>query len=84
MSAGKLYTGPEQRRESRVRARMRVGMSSIDPIRDPVTGELCFMATDDDAAIDMSRRGLRLRCGRPPAVGTRLVIHIPADGGRLR
>ena len=80
MSAGKLFTGPEKRREPRVTARMRVGMSSIDPIRDPVTGELCFVATDDDSAIDVSRRGLRLRCARPPAIGTRLIVHIPADG----
>ncbi len=80
MSAAKPFTGPEQRREPRVTAQLRVGTSSIDPIRDPVTGELSFMATDDDAALDVSRRGLRLRCARPPAVGTRLVVHIPADG----
>jgi len=80
MSAGNLFHGPDKRRDRRVTAQMRVGMSSIDPVRDPVTGELCFVATDDDSAIDVSRRGLRLRCARPPAVGTRMVVHIPADG----
>ncbi|MBW2281937.1 MAG: PilZ domain-containing protein [Deltaproteobacteria bacterium] len=80
MSEGKLFQGPDKRRDPRVAAQMRVGTSSIDPVRDPVTGELCFVATDDDCALDVSRRGLRLRCARPPTVGTRMVVHIPADG----
>ncbi len=74
------YTGPEQRREPRVVSAMRVGTSTIDPVFDPVTQARCYSATDDDIAIDMSRRGLRLHCAQPPRIGTRIVIHIPADG----
>ncbi len=74
------YTGPEQRREPRVASAMRVGTSTIDPVFDPVTQARCYSATDDDVAIDLSRRGLRLHCAQPPQIGTRIVIHIPSDG----
>ncbi len=74
------YTGPEQRREPRVVSEMRVGTSTIDPVFDPVTQARCYSATDDDVAIDLSRRGLRLHCAQPPQIGTRIVIHIPGDG----
>ena len=74
------YTGPEQRREPRVVSAMRVGTSTIDPVFDPVTQARCYSATDDDVAIDLSRRGLRLHCAQPPQIGTRIVIHIPCNG----
>ena len=74
------YTGHEQRREPRVVSEMRVGTSTIDPVFDPVTRARCYSAADDDVAIDLSRRGLRLRCSQPPQIGTRIVIHIPGDG----
>lgn len=75
------HDGPEKRREPRVSAQILVGTSTIDPVFDPVTGERCYAAADDDLALDLSRRGLRLRCASPPEVGTRIVLNIPDDRG---
>jgi hypothetical protein len=61
---------------------MRVGTSTIDPVFDPVTQERCYAAADDDVAVDVSRRGLRLLCERPPAIGTRIVVHIADEGDK--
>jgi hypothetical protein len=74
------YTGPELRREPRIASAMRVGTSTVDPVFDPVTRARCYSAADDDVAMDVSRRGLRLHCAQPPRIGTRIVIHIPGDG----
>ena len=74
------YEGPEQRREPRVASAMRVGTSTIDPVFDPVTQERCYVSADDDVALDVSRRGLRLHCSQPPEIGTRIVIQIPDQG----
>jgi hypothetical protein len=53
----------------------------MDPVRDPVTGEMCFQASDDDRTVDLSRLGLRLRAERAPSVGTRLLLrlHVPKE-----
>jgi hypothetical protein len=59
---------------------MRVATSTIDPVFDPVTHEYCYADNEDDVAVDVSRGGLRLRCARPPAVGTRIVLHVRDDG----
>jgi hypothetical protein len=53
----------------------------MDPVRDPVTGEMCFQASEDDRTVDLSRFGLRLRAERAPSVGTRLLlrVHLPEE-----
>lgn len=75
------YSGPEQRREPRIASGMRVATSTIDPVFDPVSGERCYAAADDDVALDVSRRGLRLHCAQPPEIGTRIIVHIPDEAG---
>ena len=80
MDAGEWADGPDQRREPRVSAGLRVATTTMDPIRDAVTHEICYQISEDDATLNLSRRGIRLRCERPPEVGTRLLLQIqPQD-----
>ena len=81
MSTVFSYSGPQRRRERRVPSEMRVGTSTIDAVRDPVTGAFCYSDNQDDVAVDVSPSGLRLRCARPPSVGTRMVVHMRDDAG---
>jgi hypothetical protein len=69
------------RRARRYPAAFRVSTQTIDPVRDPVTGETCFQASEEDCTVDLSRVGLRLRAERAPSVGTRLLlrVHIPEE-----
>lgn len=71
----------EQRRERRQAAELRVTTTSIDPVRDPVTGAAFYESNDDARLINVSRRGLCLRCVRPPQVRARLLIqlHVPGE-----
>jgi hypothetical protein len=64
------------RREPRVEANLRVRTASIDPVFDPVRGSSYFQTSEDDAVVNLSRRGAQLRCSRPPEVGTRLLLQI--------
>ncbi len=66
----------QRRRTPRYRASFRVTTETIDAVRDPVTGEPYFQASEEDRTVDLSRLGLRLRAGRAPSVGTRLILRL--------
>jgi hypothetical protein len=70
-----------RRRTHRYLTSLRVSTETIDPVRDPVTGEAFFHTSEDDTLVDVSRTGLRLRAERAPSVGTRVLVrvHIPND-----
>lgn len=66
----------EQRRERRTSTHLLASTASIDPLRDPATGTPYYAFNDDNRVLDLSRRGVGLRCTRPPTVGTRLMLQI--------
>lgn len=71
-----------RRRSPRFPVSVPVTTETMDPVRDPVTGESCFQTSEADATVDLSRLGLRLRGYCSPAVGTRLLVRIrPPEGG---
>ena len=72
---------PKRRRSRRYLADLRVSTETIDPVRDPATGETFFHTSDHDQLVDLSRTGLRLRAERAPSVGTRVLLrlHLPND-----
>jgi hypothetical protein len=80
MGAEDQSSGPDQRRESRVSAGLRVSTTTMDPVRDVVTHEICYQISEDDTTLNLSRRGVRLRCERPPEIGTRLLLQIQPQG----
>jgi hypothetical protein len=77
-------TGPspelQRRGERRTRLSLRVQRASIDPARDPKTGSLFFESAEDDETQNLSRRGVCLRCERPPEIGSRVLLQIPLPG----
>ena len=73
---------PCQRRDERIHARLQASTTFIDPVRDPVTNELCYHASDDDAIFSVSRRGAGMICERPPLLGTRVLVQIRTPGDR--
>ncbi len=70
-----------KRRTLRYPTSLRVSTETIDPVRDPVTGETFFHTSDDDRLVDVSRNGLRLRADWVPSVGTRVLVrvHLPDE-----
>jgi hypothetical protein len=77
---GESEREPNRRRDTRTATALRVGTMTIDAVRDPITHEICYLGNEDDSATNLSRRGLRLRCTRPPDVGTRLLLQIYPQG----
>ena len=73
---------PCRRRDERIHARLPASTTFIDPVRDPVTNELCYLASDEDAIFSLSRRGAGMICERPPLLGTRLLVQIRAPEER--
>lgn len=67
---------PCKRRDDRIHARLSASTTFIDPVRDPVTNELCYHASAEDAIFSLSRRGAGMICEHPPLVGTRLLVQI--------
>ncbi len=81
-SERELQHGDALQRRSDVRTplSLRVQRSSIDPARDPVTRELFYDVADDDETTNLSRRGLCIRCERPPEVGARVLVQLRLPG----
>ena len=52
---------------------------TIDPVRDAVTGEVSFETDEEALTINVSRRGVCLRCLRPPEVGTRFLLQLALE-----
>ncbi|MFI5314471.1 MAG: hypothetical protein ACHQ6T_02125 [Myxococcota bacterium] len=66
----------QRRADERTPLSLRVQRSSIDAVRDSVTGELFYDVADDDVTTNLSRRGLCIRCERPPEIGTRVLVQL--------
>jgi hypothetical protein len=75
-----LDTAPQRRADERTPLTLRIQRSSIDPVRDSVTGELFYDVSDDDETTNLSRRGLCIRCERPPEIGTRVLVQLRLPG----
>ena len=76
-------TGPaglQRRAEVRTPLSLRAQRTSIDAVRDPITGELFYDIADDDETQNLSRRGLCIRCERPPEVGSRVLVQLRLPG----
>ena len=71
---------PQRRYDQRTALSLRVQRSSIDAVRDPITGELYYDIADDDETQNLSRRGLCIRCERPPEIGTRVLVQLRLPG----
>jgi len=67
---------PSRRSDERTDLSLRVQRSSIDAVRDPVTGELFYDVSSEDETTNLSRRGLCIRCERPPEIGTRVLVQL--------
>jgi hypothetical protein len=70
----------QRRADVRTPLSLRVQRSSIDPLRDPVTRELFYDVADDDETTNLSRRGLCIRCERPPEIGARMLVQLRLPG----
>jgi len=72
----------QRRADARREAALPVELTSIDASRDPATGEIYFATSPDERTENLSRRGVCLRCERPPAIGTRVLLQlrIPGEG----
>ena len=71
---------PQRRADTRTEASLQVELTSIDASRDRATGELYFATSSDERTRNLSRRGMCVRCERPPAVGTRLLLQLRMPG----
>ena len=65
-----------RRRDTRAVAEFRVSTATIDPVPDSVTGQVWYQSSEEDTAVNVSRRGLCVLCARPPEVGTRLLVQV--------
>ena len=73
-------TLPQRRADTRTDASLQVELTSIDASRDRATGALYFATSPDDRTQNLSRRGMCVRCDRPPAIGTRLLLQLRLPG----
>jgi len=71
---------PQRRADTRTEASLHVELTSIDASRDRATGELYFATSNDERTQNLSRRGMCVRCERPPAIGTRLLLQLRLPG----
>lgn len=73
-----------RRRSKRYTAFLPVTTETLDPVRDPISGEAYFQTSDTDQTVNLSRLGIRLSADCTPTVGTRLLIHLePPDVGPI-
>ena len=70
----------EHRREPRAQVQLRASTTSIDPVRNPVSGETYYECSENEQVLNLSRRGVGLRCSQPPTVGTRLLLQLHLQG----
>jgi hypothetical protein len=66
----------QRRVDARTPAALEVEVFSIDPSRDRETGELFFSLSLDERTENLSRRGLCVRCERPPEIGSRVLLQV--------
>lgn len=70
----------QRRGDARTDATLQVELTSIDASRDPTTGQLYFATSPDERTENLSRRGMCIRCDRPPAIGTRVLLQVRLPG----
>jgi hypothetical protein len=70
----------QRRTDARTDASLQVELTSIDASRDLATGELYFATSAEERTQNLSRRGICLRCERPPAIGARVLLQIRLPG----
>jgi hypothetical protein len=70
----------QRRGDERTELSLRIQRLSIDAARDPVTGELFYDFANEDETTNLSRRGLCIRCERPPEIGTRVLVQLRLPG----
>ena len=70
----------QRRGDARTHATLQVELTSIDASRDPATGELYFATSPDERTENLSRRGMCVRCDRPPAIGSRVLLQVRLPG----
>ena len=73
---------PDQRRDPRTSTFFSVSTATVDPVRNPRTGEIHYEAHEAELITNLSRRGVGLRCARPPSLGSRLLLEIRMYGER--
>lgn len=66
----------QRRTDARTPATLEVEVFSIDPARDRETGEPYFALSLDERTENLSRRGLCVRCERPPEIGARVLLQV--------
>ena len=69
-------SGPLHRRtDARTNASLQVELTSIDASRDRA-GDLYFATSPNERTENLSRRGMCVRCERPPEIGTRVLLQL--------
>lgn len=71
---------PQRRTDTRTEASLQVELTAIDATRDRRSGELYFATNPDERTQNLSRRGMCVRCERPPAIGTRMLLQLRLAG----
>ncbi len=73
---------PDQRRDPRTSTFLSVSTATVDPVRNSRTGEVHYETHEAELITNLSRRGVGLRCARPPSLGSRLLLEIRMYGER--
>lgn len=69
-----------RRSDARTEASFQVELTSIDASRDRATGQPYFATSPGERTLNLSRRGMCVRCERPPAIGTRMLLQLRFPG----
>jgi len=70
----------EDLRRRRFSVSLPVSFASIDPARDPASGELYYDTSEREVLVNISRRGACLCVERAPEDGTRLLLRLKPPG----
>ncbi len=73
-------TASDRRADSRLMTDLRATLVSVDPVSDAPGARGSYWSGDAEGVANASRRGVCLRCERPPTVGTRLVLELFVPG----
>jgi hypothetical protein len=71
-----------ERTQRRFAVSLPASFATIDPLRDPTTGELYYDTSEHEELLNLSLRGACLRVERAPEDGTRLLLRLRPPGTR--
>jgi hypothetical protein len=71
-----------ERTHRRFAVSLPAGFATIDPLRDPASGELYYDTSEREELLNLSLRGACLRVERAPEDGTRLLLRLRPPGMR--